>query len=1089
MRRWAGQAAREAGHHTLRLSRHGAHIVSEILIGVMLLLALGVGGIAWRLSQGPWDSPVLARVLERAAAPGLALSIGHAALAWEGFAQGGAAPLDIRLADIAVAGPDGTRRLAVPLARVTLSVAALLTGRIRARVVEIDGPALTLERDAAGHIRIARFGEAGENTPLGDLLASLAAPLGDGGPLSALRLVSLRDGSVTFVDRRLGATWNARRLTLAMQRATEGGASATLSYDLVTGDKTATMRATGTIPKGFGDAKAGPMQLTAQFGAIIPADLAKLAPSFAPLAAVHVPISAAGALQLDAGLTVAALDLTVHAGSGTIDAGGLAEPIADADAHVTGTPEHLAIDIGRLQVAPAGAPTTTLHGHVDLAHDADGYVAAATASLDRLRFADIARVWPRGIGGAGTEPWLGSNITAGEATDGHVQLTVRIAPDFSDATLTAISGGITGHDLTVHWLAPIPPVEHADAELRFQGPDALAITATGGRQAGTGLTAPHASVVVRGLEEHDQFADIDVQLQGPVADVAAILAHPRLNLLARAHLDLEGLRGDIAGTLHVPGLPLVADLSADDVKIEATGTTKGLHATGLVAGKDIDGGDFSFTASNDGLTLEGSAAIAGIASKIKAALDFRAGPASEIVEQASVTGTTDAAALAAAGVDTFGALSGGVGAQATWQRQRGGAGTLAFDADLAAATLTVPQLGWRKAAGTPARLRGRLVLTGDRITALDGLSLQAAGIDVAGKLDFAGGKPRQLALDRLVWAPDTDTSLAVGFPQTPQGTWDIVISGKRLDVSALLEPAKGPRPATPQAKPPAANVPVDRKQPKRGPAWAATVTLDRLVTGPGLGLDDVAVRALDDGLRITSLRADGKTGKAAFSASIARQATGYAMHLAADDAGALLTASNTTDSVVGGKLEIAATDPGASAFANWSGTMTMHDFSVRNQPVLGKLLQAMTLYGVLDALRSKGVAFDTMIAPFRYQDDTLTLIDARAFSSSLGMTAKGSIDLGANRCDVQGTLVPAYFFNTLLGRMPFIGRMFSPEKGGGLFAATYGISGSCDDPSVGVNPLAALTPGFLRGIFGIFDQPATPAAPGKNGNASPAGNR
>jgi len=37
-----------------------------------------------------------------------------------------------------------------------------------------------------------------------------------------------------------------------------------------------------------------------------------------------------------------------------------------------------------------------------------------------------------------------------------------------------------------------------------------------------------------------------------------------------------------------------------------------------------------------------------------------------------------------------------------------------------------------------------------------------------------------------------------------------------------------------------------------------------------------------------------------------------------------------------------------------------------------------------------------------------------------------------------------------------------------LFAATYSLSGSCDDPSVSVNPLAALTPGFLRGLFGIF---------------------
>jgi hypothetical protein len=50
--------------------------------------------------------------------------------------------------------------------------------------------------------------------------------------------------------------------------------------------------------------------------------------------------------------------------------------------------------------------------------------------------------------------------------------------------------------------------------------------------------------------------------------------------------------------------------------------------------------------------------------------------------------------------------------------------------------------------------------------------------------------------------------------------------------------------------------------------------------------------------------------------------------------------------------------------------------------------------------------------------------------------------------------------------------LFSPETGGGLFAATYGIHGNCDDPEVAVNPLAVLTPGFLRGMFDIFDAPA-----------------
>jgi hypothetical protein len=162
-----------------------------------------------------------------------------------------------------------------------------------------------------------------------------------------------------------------------------------------------------------------------------------------------------------------------------------------------------------------------------------------------------------------------------------------------------------------------------------------------------------------------------------------------------------------------------------------------------------------------------------------------------------------------------------------------------------------------------------------------------------------------------------------------------------------------------------------------------------------------------------------------------------------------------------------------------SGKAEITDFRMTNAPALARLLQAMTLYGLVQLVQGPGLGFSRLEAPFRLADEVLELSDARAFNASLGMTAKGRIDLARNRCDVQGTIVPAYFFNSLLGGIPILGQIFSPEKGGGLFAATYAVHGDCDDPSVGVNPLAALTPGFLRGLFGIFDgagtAPGTPA--------------
>ena len=156
-----------------------------------------------------------------------------------------------------------------------------------------------------------------------------------------------------------------------------------------------------------------------------------------------------------------------------------------------------------------------------------------------------------------------------------------------------------------------------------------------------------------------------------------------------------------------------------------------------------------------------------------------------------------------------------------------------------------------------------------------------------------------------------------------------------------------------------------------------------------------------------------------------------------------------------------------------SGTAELDQFVVRDAPALGKVLQAMTLYGVVEALQGgSGLAFAKLVAPFVLTPEALTLTDARAFSASLGLTAKGRIWRRRKLVEIEGTVVPAYFFNQLLGHIPLLGRLFSPEAGGGVFAATYRVQGPLADPTVTVNPLVALTPGFLRGLFGIAEQGA-----------------
>ena len=81
------------------------------------------------------------------------------------------------------------------------------------------------------------------------------------------------------------------------------------------------------------------------------------------------------------------------------------------------------------------------------------------------------------------------------------------------------------------------------------------------------------------------------------------------------------------------------------------------------------------------------------------------------------------------------------------------------------------------------------------------------------------------------------------------------------------------------------------------------------------------------------------------------------------------------------------------------------------------------------------------------------------------MTGEGEIDLSTRSVDFGGTLVPAYTANSILQDIPLFGDLLVGRDGEGVFAVNYNVSGPFSQSLVTVNPLSALTPGFIRGIF------------------------
>ncbi len=1018
------------------------HVLARLLLAVVVLVAIGAGALAWRLSQGPIALPWLAHRLEAAANAGkrpVHLAIGRAALAWEGFSQGVGVPLDLRLARVVATDAAGVPIARVPNAELAVAVAPLLLGRIAPTGLAVDGARLTLTRDANG---VIAFGGPGE------VLPGLAGPQKTAASgrlhLDLWRRVLIRDATLTVLDRQIGATWSAEHVAIELGRAAAGGVTGRANATLALGETSTRLAAQAAVtPRGS--------IVTARLSPVTPAALARAAPGLGAFAALDAPVSGSTTFDLDRSLGLRHFRLALQAGAGQAQIAQGRVPLVAAELVVEGTPR--AATLRQLQAtlaAPSGARGPIVHASGTLTRAAGRMTAKLALGFDRVPFTDLARYWPAGVGG-GARPWLTENVTAGTATGAQVALTLASAADLSDLALVAASGTIQGSGLTVHWLRPLPPITQGVATVTIVSPDEIDIAARSGRDGA--LVLGQGTVRVTKLEAKDQIGSIALDVIGPLASAIALLSQPRLRLLSRHKLPLHDPAGQQATHLTVR-LPMRNKLTIDQIAIRADAKLTEVHLARLVTGRDLDGGTLALQASNDGLSVSGRAMLAGIASRLSVAMDFRDGPGTQVLTRAEVSGTTTPAQLRAAGIDTGGVLRGGSAAlRVGYAEQRDGTADVELHADLTQAAIAAPLVAWSKREGAPAEASARILLDGGRVTGIDALHATGPGLLVDGSSRFADGRPSVLRLDRAVIGR-SDAAGEIRFPASPGQPIAIALHGPTLDLSSAL-----PQHATPtQARTPTA----------KGPPWTLDARFARVALTRNAGFSAVTLSAASDGNLVREATLTSGAPEQVRGRIVPDRAGGRSLSLTAADAGALLRDLDITDNMRGGTLALTARFDDRAPRHPLSGTAQIVNTRVADAPAVAKVLQGMTLYGLVAALRGPGMTVSRAIAPFRLDGPVLTIADARAYNPSLGVTIKGSVDLNRRVADLQGTIVPAYMLNSFLGGIPVIGRLFSPERGGGIFAATYSVRGTLRDPAVTVNPLAALTPGFLRGLFGIF---------------------
>ena len=1077
--------------------------VFVLLLAVVVLTVSGVAALSWRLAQGPLDIAWAARRIESAAnlpdRP-TRLSIGEAALEWSGFAEGSGRGFVLQLRDVRLVD-----RRDAPVARVdridlSVSLPRLLRGQVVPRALSASGIMMTVVRDAQGRVAIDLGGfDLADDAPITgapttgspitgspitgapitgapiagardtpgegggptvqDTLRELARPVRRPGVrptrpdlqhIEELAEVTLHNAVVVVRDPALQGALRLEVSALDLRRRIQGGVSGTAGAIIALGAARTTVALRAELAPDGGTS----MQLA--FTPVNAAAVQASAPGMATADTIDAAVQGTARIDLDPRLRPRAAALRLQAGAGRLRLAGAmigfdslaVEAEAAWDEPGWATPSRLGLPRLRAVVhAPGGAWPTTITAAGRAQIGPDKIRGEAEGTVDHVDFADLAALWPAPLGGH-VRPWLIPNVTAGTARDGHAKLTFEASRSLSDASLTSIDASMKGEDVTIWWIRPVPPVEGAQAMLTMKSPAVLDIAVASARQGG--MVLRNGFIHFTGMDKKDQFMELTAEVAGPVPEVLTLLKHPRLALLDRRPIPMRNPGGTMTGRLQV-NAPMKDQLTFEDIRIETSSKVTDLRLGGLVAGRDLEQGQVQLDVNTETLRATGKAVVAGIPSDLVVEMDFRNGPPSQVVQRAHATGRATGRQLTAARFGPGTLMPAGSGAfTAKYQQRRDGTGDVLVTADLKDAALAV--VGWRKDPGPPASATLRLLVKGDRMLGIDQLHAEGPGMLVDGRVDMVGTEPLLLILDRITLG-STQARGQVRFPATPAEPIRATLTGAVLDISTELR------------KPP---VEVPPASSKGEGAWVADIRFDRVLLAQNRGLSGVVAHAENDGTRLSALTATS-SGAEKVQVSLRSEGTGRRLAVRAVDGGALLQAADLVDTIRGGRLAVDAVYDDTKPSAPLSGTARLENFTVLNAPILGKLLQAVTIYGVVDALRGPGLGFTDMILPFRWEGGVLQLTEARAFSASLGITARGRIDTGRKALDIAGTVVPAYVLNSLLGRIPLVGRLFSNERGGGLVAVDYTLRGPLADPAVGINPLSALTPGFLRGLFHIFD--------------------
>lgn len=668
------------------------------------------------------------------------------------------------------------------------------------------------------------------------------------------------------------------------------------------------------------------------------------------------------------------------------------------------------------------------------------------AEAQAVNLKHLHYLWPSKLAPV-PRSWVVSNIKTGHVPHATMNLEGVIEDPVQDFALhiSKMDGKIDIQDATVTYLNGMPQVSDVQGEAFYDQKNFHIVIQ---KAECHGQHIQKGDILITDMDKKDQNIVIDLVLKGSFKRALELIDHQPLGYARLMNMNIPNTLGAVQTHLMLD-FPLERTVTLDQVKVTIKSQLQhvAFDAPLDVLPVRVRAGDLKILVNQNRLLLQGDAELNQSKSRLKWQRNFNA--TESLKDKLEITCDFDAKLWATLGLEKIGTIDGQTPLKLVYDHFSKKS-MLWVQAPLKELGMRI--LGAEKQKGVDGRFDMEVHFKEGALSEIKKFECEGGeNLSLKGSAVFSSGQtlPQKVVMTSLKLGR---TSVAPTFKLKKNKTYRLSIQGGILDLESIIDQFSATS---------------DDNTFKE--SFDAKVTLDKLyIMGQAplkkVEFDMSMTQGVIKFLNMRSYFSKGKEPRTLFVMLHSPDTRKRVLEVSTNHFGELIESLGISDRLLHGRLAIEAThdnDPKKP----WVGRFKIYNFNLKDPPVLGQLLSLAFPTGLIDLLSNEGMSFTSFSTRFKYRPGSIHLTDGRAKGASLGLTISGHILPKTRELKLQGTVMPAYFLNTLIGKIPLLGELITGGKDEGLFGVTYKITGSYDHPNIAVNPLSALTPGLIRKIF------------------------